>query len=141
MRIDGTRRYGAVGPADRTSASASTTAFELDTGARAPEAQATSSALPAAGLDSLIALQFVEDRAQKRKRGFQRGRSMLDALDRIKLSLLEGTIPAAELARLLSAVSGRERDSDDPQLEGLLDEIELRARVEMAKLKTSRRTY
>lgn len=139
MRIDGTRSYARISSKGHPSSSDSSATFDLGIADQAPEARATQSSAPASSLDSLIALQFVEDTSQRRKRGFRRGRSMLDALDKLKVSLLSGSIPAAELARLLSAVSGRERDSDDPQLETILDEIELRARVELAKLRPQRR--
>ena len=139
MRIDGTRRYGSVGAKGRALTSDSGASFDLGLAGPTIETPSTSAAAPAAHLDSLISLQLVEDSMQRRKRGFTRGRSMLDALDKIKVSLLGGSIAAGDLSRLLSAVGGRERDSEDPQLEGLLDEIELRARVEMAKLRQHHR--
>lgn len=139
MRIDGTQRYGNVGSSGRASSREGKSGFDLSLGSTPSEAHAAGPAAPTIGLESLIALQFVEGGSERRKRGFKRGRSMLDALDQLKVSLLGGAVPADELTRLLSAVGGRERDSEDPRLEGLLDEIELRARVELAKLKVHHR--
>ena len=139
MRIDGTRRYGQIGSSSKTSGRDGASSFDLSLGDTPAETHAAKSAAPLAGLDSLISLQFVDDVQQRRQRGFKRGRSILDALDQIKVSLLAGRLPAAELSRLVHSVTGRERDSAVARLEGLLDEIELRARVELAKLKVHNR--
>lgn len=135
MRIDGPRGPAGAGASGRTRrADASGATFELGQPAKAADTKSAAAAAPLASLDALIGLQMVDDAVTKRRRGVKRGRSMLDALDDIKISLLAGRVPSRDLARLLAAVEGRERDTDDPRLEALLDEIELRARVEMAKL-------
>lgn len=135
MRIDGPQRYGSVGTAGGARrAGATGPAFALEGEAKTAEARQPTAPMQLGGLDALLSLQMVDDPLQKRRRGVKRGRSMLDALDEIKVSLLAGRIPATELNRLLVAVQGREHDSGDPMLEQLLDEIELRARVELAKL-------
>lgn len=91
-------------------------------------------------LSALLAVQGVDPdaggsgkrRAQQRMK--QRAEDLLDRLDEIRLGLLDGTIPKtrlAELARMMRV----ERDAGvDPHLAALLDEIELRAEVELAKL-------
>ena len=53
--------------------------------------------------------------------------------------LLAGGIPRLTLNRLASAVSARRDGFSDPKLQSVLDEIELRARVELAKLEQSER--
>jgi hypothetical protein len=58
---------------------------------------------------------------------------MLDILDDMKIGLLAGTISESELARLMRTVEDHRDEIPDPDLEGILDEIELRARVELAK--------
>lgn len=134
MRIDGPQRPQAPGAGGRARKAEGGTAFELGSAAKPSEARAAASAAALTGLDALIALQMVDDPLAGRKRGMRRGRAMLDALDELKLSLLAGRLPTRDLARLIAAVEGRERDSQDPRLEAVLDEIELRARVELAKL-------
>jgi len=61
---------------------------------------------------------------------------MLDILDEIKLSLLMGQLPKAKLSRLLSVVERQNGTFNDPRLGEVLAEIELRARVELAKFGT-----
>jgi hypothetical protein len=59
---------------------------------------------------------------------------MLDRLEAIRLGLLEGWIGGESLRSLRRLVSERRGDLGDPKLGEILDEIELRAAVELAKL-------
>jgi hypothetical protein len=91
-------------------------------------------------VDALLALQETpqSDDAlnSPRRRAIRRGEEMLDILDEIKLSLLMGQLPKAKLARLLSAVERQNGTFNDPRLGEVLAEIELRAKVELAKFGT-----
>ncbi len=84
-------------------------------------------------LDAILALQEVEDATAGRKKAMRRGFRMLDLLDEIKLGLLAGRLPKSHLERLVAVVTDAVPDSDDPKLSHVLSEIELRARVELAK--------
>jgi len=84
-------------------------------------------------VDALIALQEVGDALTGRKRAMGRGREMLDLLDQVRLGLLVGGIPRAKLGALVQAVKAERQVIDDPRLQQILDEIELRAAVELAK--------
>lgn len=112
-------------------------AFEVDLGRKAGETRSSVGPGAPAGLDTLLALQMVPaagDPLERRRRGVKRGRTILSALDDLKVAILEGRVPIDRLAHLAASVGERERDSGDEKLEALLDEIELRARVELAKL-------
>jgi hypothetical protein len=82
----------------------------------------------------LIALQGLEDPAERRKQGLRRGRLALDALDELKIGLLGATLSPAMLSKLKSAAGALKVGSGDEQLDGILGEIELRVEVEIAKL-------
>jgi hypothetical protein len=139
MRIDGPRAYGQLAQPRRPATTAGT-GFQpiVPQPVTSTETRGAGHAAATSSLDALIALQMIEGPLDKRKRSLKRGRAMLDALDDLKIALLTGRMPAAHLQRLVVAVDGRERDSDDERLESILDEIELRARVELAKLEPSR---
>lgn len=112
-------------------------AFEVDLGRKAGDSRSASGPGAPAGLDALLALQMVPaagDPLERRRRGVKRGRMILSALDDLKVAILEGRVPIDRLAQLAASVGERERDTGDDRLEALLDEIELRARVELAKL-------
>jgi hypothetical protein len=83
-----------------------------------------------------LALQGAPDSTERqaRRRAVQRGDAMLDDLDEIRLGLLLGAIPRARLEQLAQLVRARREQVDDPKLMAILDEIELRAAVELAKL-------
>jgi hypothetical protein len=59
---------------------------------------------------------------------------MLDRLDEIRLGLLSGAVSKERLVELSRLARARRADVDDPRLVEVLDEIELRAEVELAKL-------
>ena len=85
-------------------------------------------------IDALIALQGVEAASTDREKRLSYGSTMLDLLDDIRLGVLSGRLPTAKLEDLVRAVEERPDADLDPRLEVVLDEIELRARVELAKL-------
>jgi hypothetical protein len=62
---------------------------------------------------------------------------MLDKLEEIRLGLLLGTIPQSRLEQLAHLVRAQRELVNDPKLTAILDEIELRAAVELAKLTRS----
>jgi hypothetical protein len=87
-------------------------------------------------MNTVLALQEAPDatRGRARKRAQERGNMMLDQLEEIRLGLLLGTIPMAKLEQLAQLVRAKREQIDDPKLLEILDEIELRAAVELAKL-------
>jgi hypothetical protein len=85
-------------------------------------------------IDVLLALQEVGGPLERRRKAVRRAGVILDVLDEVKLSLLDGGVPPAALSRLMTAVRLERGGADDPRLQGLLDEIETRAAVELAKL-------
>ena len=89
-------------------------------------------------LDALMALQEVGGPLERRRRAMGRAGKILDALDDLKLDLLDGRLSPDALEALTRSVREQRSLTDDPQLEGLLDEIETRAAVELAKLEAVR---
>lgn len=103
--------------------------------ASAPASAATAAAgvSGVAGVNALMALQGVEDATERRRRAIRRGGGLLDRLDELKLALLQGEAGEGALDRL-SRTLREERPVDaDPALNSLLDQIDLRAAVELAK--------
>jgi len=90
------------------------------------------------GIEALLALQDVESATQRKRRSVGRAGRLLDELDGLKIALLGGELDPDQLDRLARAVREQRAATDDPKLEGILDEIETRAAVELAKLETGR---
>lgn len=102
--------------------------------ANAPQAQSGTLALRTlGGIDALIALQGIEDPAERRRRAVKHGRRALDALDELKVALLSGALDQATLLRLKAVAADLKDSSGDDKLDQVLSEIDLRVAVELAK--------
>lgn len=134
MRIEQASRTGAQTPARKSRAAGSGAAFSLSTHAEFVPAQSSGAAPAIQGIEALVALQAVDGRSGGREAAVKRGRDMLDALDDLKLAVLEGDGGRAALARLKSALAtAADEASLQSDLADVLGEIELRAEVELAK--------
>jgi len=89
---------------------------------------------PIAALDSILMLQGMDDSTDGRAKGQAHGEQLLNLLDAVRDGLLAGGIPRTTLNKLAVAVTRRHDIFADPQLQDVLDQIELRAHVELAKL-------
>lgn len=87
-----------------------------------------------ASVDAVVALQSVEDPLTGRSRAMRRGEKILDSLDDLRLEILGGSVAPARLSHIMSLVERQRENSGDIHLDDLLDGIDLRARVELAKL-------
>jgi hypothetical protein len=133
LRIDNTIRTGSVGSrgaAGRSSGSG--VAFHVNDGSVTSHVGSMAQTGATQDIGSLLALQSVEDPLLKKKKLVRRGNQLLDALEAIKTDLLVGQVGEGRLNQLMALIS-QARDSGGPGIDGLLDDIELRARVELAK--------
>lgn len=86
-------------------------------------------------IDALLALQGMPDAAeQRRSPEIDRAEDLLDRLDQIRIGLLTGRLSRSTLQGIVDRLDARRRHGVDPRLANVIDEIELRARVELAKL-------
>jgi hypothetical protein len=88
-----------------------------------------------AAVSTILALQGAEaeegDAAKSRAKS--RAEELLRKLDLLRLDLLSGGIPRAHLIGLAQAVKTVRVTVMDPQLGEILDEVDLRAQIELAK--------
>lgn len=115
---------------DKSSASAKFSSELSPT--RQPAAGA--SAGQAVPIDGLLALQEVDEDGRGGRQARERGDAMLDRLDEIRHGLLTGRVNPTTLQNLLKQVRQQQETFPDPKLTEILEEIELRAAVELAKL-------
>ena len=85
-------------------------------------------------LDALLAVQEVNNQNSSNKNAVFKGKKILNLLDELKFGLLNGKILQSKLDMLLNAVKLQNNKDTEPRLAAILDEIELRASVELAKL-------
>ena len=133
MKITDTRSVGttALRRSGRSESGKGDFARALD-GEPATQASKLSVSTPVGVVDSLLALQEVNP--DETRRAVQRhAEDVLDELDELRHGLLVGTLSRSQLRRLKSLITARRASVDDPRLAEILDEIELRAAVELAK--------
>ena len=92
-----------------------------------------SGAVPLTTMDALLSLQEAPDATDGRSKGLQRANDMLDLLEDVRKGLLLGAIPVQNLRTLSSLAREQKNNQQDPRLNEILAEIELRAEVELAK--------
>lgn len=140
MKVSSTGGVGASG-ASRAKASGGASGFSLPSvgGTSGAAGVAQTSGLAGVGsLDALLALQAMGDPLERKRRAVKRADGILDILGEVKIALLDGEVSPATLDRLARAVREQRESTDDPRLESVLNEIETRAAVEMAKLDQAR---
>ena len=76
---------------------------------------------------------------ESKRRAVGRAGRILDVLEDVKVALLSGEVSADDLERLKQAVRDERDATEDDRLEGVLNEIETRAAVELAKLERANR--
>jgi hypothetical protein len=102
-----------------------------------PEAQAAvSKPASISSLDALLSLQEAESGTSEEaaKKAKKRAADLLDQLDKVKIGLLTGELPKSTLQQLAQTIASHRDMVIDPKLAEILDEIDLRAQVELAKL-------
>ena len=131
MRIDNTARSSTVNARGGVGRSGTGGFFIADEAGSAKVASAQPVA-HSTGIDALLALQAADDPLLGRRKAIRRGNALLDTLEAIKADLLVGQVSEGRLNQLMVLI-GQARQRNLPELDGVLDDIELRARVELAK--------
>jgi hypothetical protein len=109
--------------------------FTLGGGGSTERTGQAASAAPLTTVDALLALQGEGDPAERRRRSLKRGHDLLDTLDRLKASLLSGRVAPGQLQTLAAQIAAQRGSSGDPGLDEVIAHIDLRAQVELAKLR------
>jgi hypothetical protein len=100
------------------------------------EVTGTSGVVGVSALSALLGAQEVDEDGEtaSRRQLARRGVDILDKLDEIRRDILTGGVPRARLENLAQMLRQRRAHVSDPHLIEIIDEIELRAAVEIAKL-------
>jgi hypothetical protein len=136
--------YGPVkstGTTKKTSGTAASSVFASllgvsDSEETAPAAQLSDVSATAA-IGNMLALQEISEEDVKRRKLVQQGKNMLDILENLRRQLLVGSIPAHTLVEMERQLSVHRQEVTDPKLTEVMDDIELRLAVELAKLENA----
>lgn len=90
-----------------------------------------------AQVDALLAIQGADDPTQGKARQRMRARAntILDELDALRGEMLSGTLTVGHVIDIADVVASHREKVTDPHLMAILDEIDLRAQVELAKMR------
>lgn len=148
MKIDGPGSAGKVSTAKKTAKSAKPAGAGFaramdETGASDGQVD-DAPALPGGGalasVDALLALQGVDaveganpDGRRKNQAAARHGQELLDQLDEIRVGLLTGRLSEGHLRALSQRLGTQIEAPTDPKLRSVLDDINLRVAVELAK--------
>lgn len=136
MKIEGPSKTSGAGSAKKAGKVGSDGSFE-DFIASAPKG--TGSAAPThsiARVDALLSVQGAESPTERaaRKRMQERGADILKELDKLRHSLLTNNLTIGQVVDIADVVASHRERVVDPRLTAILDEIDLRAQIEMAKI-------
>ena len=104
----------------------------IDDGGTAAASAPTGTA-PLTALDGLLAIQETPDPTTGKKRAVLHGDTLLDELKALQIGLSQGWVSEDTLKSLAHMLDRPRPAIDDPDLNQTLDDIELRAAVELAK--------
>lgn len=84
-------------------------------------------------IEGVLGVQEIDDALAREAKGKSRANDILNRLEEIRLGILAGIISRDKLMQLSHVVSIRRPEVTNPKLGEILDEIDLRAKVELAK--------
>jgi len=131
--VEGVRASGVGGsvPVARDGTKTGDTPFLVNDGAAPLNQKARASSVAGIGLESMLALQAVDERSERDRDARKRGTALLASLTKLQRVMLAGMDPGQTLQELNELATG-DPGADDPGLAAILRAIVLRSRVEIA---------
>ena len=139
MKVEGPSKSGGVKGPSKTGGKSAAGGASFSGMLSGPDEVAGKGGVSGAGsvapLDAILALQGMDgvNNEENTKRAKKRGVEMLDMLDQIRIDLLTGGVPQNRLDNLQRMINSQRDEVMDPHLRAVLDEIDLRVQVELAK--------
>ena len=138
MKIEGPDRSRNISDSkksDKAGAADGDFSAYLAAGAKKPQGGGATQSI--ARVDALLAVQSVESPTERaaRKRMRERGEGILKELDKLRHGLLTGVMTLGDVVNVADVVASHREKVTDPKLVAILDEIDLRAQIELAKAK------
>jgi hypothetical protein len=140
MKIQGpgqTQGPSKTGKKEKSSSSDESFGDFMSKGVESGAAASTTKSI--ARVDALLTVQATEDPTARaaRQRAKQRSHGVLEELDKIRLGMLSGTLTVGHMIDIADVVASHREKISDPALTAIMDEIDLRAQVELAKMRVA----
>jgi hypothetical protein len=123
---------GAATPLIRDSTKPVSDRFSVDEGAAPLNQRARLTTVGGIGLESMLALQAVDEAAERDRAAHKRGSAMIAALTRLQRAILAEEDPSLALIAL-QELAGDGPLANDPVLGEIVRAVVLRSRVELAR--------
>jgi hypothetical protein len=133
MRITDTNRTSRTAPKKVSKGRGEGEKFSVEQEKSTEQVRYSAGVEDVGSVDALLALQSVEDPTLAKRKSVKRGHQLLDGLERLKTDLLVGRVSETRLQNMLKILKNAPK-ADDPALKSVIDDIELRVQVELAKL-------
>jgi hypothetical protein len=138
MKVEGPSKSNKAGKANKTAKKGKTdsTFGDMVVGA-AKEAAGTVATQAISKVDALLAVQGVDSATEGKKRAQVRERAdkILRQMDHMRLAILTGNLTIGQVIDIADVVASHREKINDPELTAVLDEIDLRAQIEIAKMR------
>lgn len=136
MKVEGPSKTSGAGSTKKSGSVSSADGSFEDFIAQAPKQAASAAPTHSiARVDALLSVQAAEsptERAARRKMR-ERGESILKELDRLRHAILTGTMTLGQVIDIADVVASHRERITDPGLTAILDEVDMRAQIEIAK--------
>lgn len=109
---------------------------DMVTGA-AQESAGVAATQSIAKVDALLAVQGAESATEgkTRRKMYDRGDKVIRQLDHLRLGLLTGKLNLGQVIDLADVIASHREKVNDPEMTAVLDEIDMRAQIEIAKMR------
>lgn len=138
MKIEGPSKTGGTKKAGKAKQAGKTDSSFGDMVTQASQgASSVSPAQAVTRVDALLSIQGVDSATEgaARRRMHHRADAILTQLDELKLTLLGGGLTVGQVVNIADMVASHREAINDPEMTALLDEIDLRAQIELAKIR------
>ena len=137
MKLEGPKKTRSAGSAKKSS-SASDEGVDFSQYIKSgQDSQSVATTKAITNVDSLLAVQAAENPTERaaRKRMRERSNSIIEGLENIRTAMLTGNLTVGHMIDIADVVASHREKVQDPKLTDIMDEIDLRAQVELAKMR------
>lgn len=135
MKIEGPSKTQGAGGNKKTGKVSSDGSFEDFISSAPKGASGAAPTKSIARVDALLSVQAAESPTERaaRRKVRERGEGILKELDKLRHAILTGTMTIGQIIDIADVVASHREKINDPALTAILDEIDLRAQIELAK--------
>ncbi|MCB0530375.1 MAG: flagellar assembly protein FliX [Alphaproteobacteria bacterium] len=139
MKVEGPKGPQSASKSKKSSSASGDVDFSQFVNRGAQETGATQTTRSIAQVDALLALQGAESPTERaaRRQARHRADTILGELDKIRIAMLGGTLTVGHMIDVADVVASHRERIHDPALTAVMDEIDLRAQVELAKMRAA----